>query len=134
MRELSAGFRADVVNEAGIVGLQKRARRNIHDGVPILINGQVFLLELNGLHPQFFGNPRSVGLVHDRRDAGAAVCTFEAINIFENFLMNFVSYLVEPLSLFPLQFFDKFLVLWPGLVFFSFPDFNEGHFERIESP
>ncbi len=89
MGEFPARLGSHLVNTAVVIGSQKFAWHRLQHIIIVLINSQVGLDKMFGLHPKMFGNPFDV-LVREQWPGGlAAVGTAKTIGSVEFVFMKF---------------------------------------------
>lgn len=122
---LAASTRADIVNQAFVVRFQKWAGCRFHNGIPILVHHQVFILEIGRSHPKILCNPSHICPCDNWWNTRAAASAFQTINFFEYIIMNFIGQDIQLFALLALQPLNNFqifcLCLWLSL----FPSLNQ---------
>lgn len=125
VRILAAGFRADVVNHALVVGEEERAGRRIHHCVSVFVHGQVLGFKFGGLHPKILGDSGCIRLGNDGWNASAAASTFQAVDFLENGIVYLIGELIQRLPTSAFQALHDFPVLGSGAFLPAFPVFDE---------
>jgi len=95
MRVLAAGLRAILINGAGVVGLQKRARQLLEHPVVFFVESQVAGLKISCFETQALGYAILVALGPQRPRRLAAVGAGQAVRLGEHGLVKPVYHCVE---------------------------------------
>ncbi len=89
MRVFPAGFWSVFVYHAIIVGTQERAGQLLKNVIVILINSQVSIYELPGLHSEMSGKPFNIFLGKKRTRSFATIRALETVRTGKFLLMEF---------------------------------------------
>lgn len=95
VREFRAGLGADIIDAAVIISSQKGAGHLLQHIIIVLIDAEILLDELLGLHPKMFGDPFDI-LVGEQRAGGlTAIGTFKAVSSAEFLIMQFLHFPIQ---------------------------------------
>jgi hypothetical protein len=95
MRIFAAGLRANFIDGAGIIGLEKGAGELLEHPVAVFIQPQVFRLKISSFEPEVLSHALLIALGPKRTSGFAAVGAIQAVGFGKNFLVKPMDHAVE---------------------------------------